>query len=445
LDYEDIAAGTTYVSFIKWASNSTTTNCIAQDILLNPGGSGSSGINMLLLKLPALLHSLGTENNLVGFDPRGVNNSGPVPSCFCDGELGTSRLYRDLDTPVDMYDTRFYGEVFARATAFGEFCTKAHSAANDMRHYIELLAKSKGQNVQNAQLWYYGLSYGSVLGTTFAALLPNCVGRIAVDGIVDGQDYYNGKWSATVADADYAFRYFFRRCHDVGKDKCAFGAYSPDMIEHRFNKIAADLQKMPIPATLGTPLVITHTHLEMVVAKAPYFPLDSYMELAKMLVELEKGNGTGVADNLGLALRFNGCSVLPLWSYPDTEPGKFIACTDANGRANLTYEGFVVRADELICTSKYLGEAWAAGTSISCRKLDIRAPKSQVFNEYPSAPKTSNPLLFLSASIDQVTPLRSARKMTNRFGGAKLLIQDSVGHTTTASASVYLWVSEEVL
>ncbi|KAH3917076.1 hypothetical protein HBI56_122610 [Parastagonospora nodorum] len=235
LDYEDIAAGTTYVSFIKWASNSTTTNCTAQDILLNPGGPGSSGINMLLLNLPALLHALGTENNLVGFDPRGVNNPGPVLSCFLDGELGTSRLYRDLDTPVDMHDAKSYGEVFARATAFGEFCTNAHSAANDtakyvntvaiandMRHYIELLAKSKGQNVQNAQLWYYALSYGSVLGTTFASLFPNRVGRIAVDGIVDGEDYYNGKWSANVADADYAFRYFFRRCHEVGKDRCAF-------------------------------------------------------------------------------------------------------------------------------------------------------------------------------------------------------------------------------
>lgn len=274
-----------------------------------------------------------------------------------------------------------------------------------------------------------------MLGTTFAALFPNRVGRIAVDGIVDGEDYYNGKWSNNVLDADDAFRYFFHTCHEAGKDKCAFWADSRVAIQDRFNKIAADLRKMPIPATLGTPLIITHTHLNMVVAKALYSPLESYVELAKILVELEAGNGTGIAHNLGLALRFGGCSETPLWSYPDKEPAKFIACADANGRANLTYDGFVARADELIRTSKYLGEAWAAGTSISCRKLDIRAPKSQVFNGYPGAPNISNPLLFLSASIDPVTPLRNARKMANRFGGARLLIQDGVGHTTIASMS----------
>jgi pimeloyl-ACP methyl ester carboxylesterase len=450
IDYDN-PWSTIPVSFMKWTSNSTSANSTAQDILLNPGGPGGSGIEALQSGLSNFLAALGTENNLVGFDPRGVSNSWPNLSCFPYHERGTSRIYRDLDIPVNMNDPRSYGEAYARATAFGEFCTKAHrgpydfakfantvATAYDLRRYIELLAKSKGQNVQDAQLWYYGLSYGTVLGTTFAALFPNRVGRIAVDGVVDGEDYYNNGWNANIVDGDDAFRYFFKSCYDAGKDKCSFWADSPDVIENRFNEILGTLDQLPLAVTMDLPTIVTSTHLKMVMVMATYYPLDSYVDFANMLVELENGNGTSIADTLGLGvIPYDDCSsdMPPAKAFHDIEPRQLIACTDANGRGNLTYGNFVGRADALIKTSKYLGEAWAAGTSVNCHKLDIKAPKSQVLNEYPGAPKTSNPLFFLSPLIDPVTPLRSAQKMAARFGGAKLLIQDSVGHTTTASVS----------
>jgi hypothetical protein len=44
-------------------------------------------------------------------------------------------------------------------------------------------------------------------------------------------------------------------------------------------------------------------------------------------------------------------------------------------------------------------------------------------------------LLFVSTAIDPVTPLRAAEKMVKRFGGARLLVQDSVGHASTSSPS----------
>lgn len=434
---------------MKWTSKSTSANSTAQDILLNPGGPGGSGIAALYSDLSTYLTSLGTGNNLVGFDPRGVNNSGPNLSCFPGGERGTTRLYHDLDIPINVDDERSYGETYAKATAFGEFCTKAHSGANDtakyantvatandMRLYTELLAASKGQDAQQSQLWYYGLSYGSVLGTTFAALFPNRVGRIAVDGVVDGEDYYQGKWTANIANGDDAFRYFFKSCYDAGKDKCSFWADSPDAIEARFHAVTTDLERRPLPVLMDTPTIITISDFKMVMVKVPYSPLESFVDFANMLVDLENRNGTSVALNLGIGLRLkDDCTSVATELYPDIEPRQFIACTDANNQYNMSYDAWVEHANDLVNISKYFGEAWATGTSISCRKLDIQAPKSQIFHGYPSAPKTSNPLFFLSPLIDPVTPLRGAQKMAARFGGAKLLVQDSVGHTTTASSS----------
>jgi pimeloyl-ACP methyl ester carboxylesterase len=451
LDYQNEAAGTTHVSFMKWCSNSTSANSTTQDILLNPGGPGGSGISLLQSSLSLFQTAIGTGYNFVGFDPRGVNNSGPNLSCFPGGERGTSRLYTDLSDPMDASDKKSYGEVYARSAAFGDFCTAAHSAANDtakyantvatatdMLRYTEILAKSNGQDAQKSQLWYYGMSYGTVLGTTFAALFPDRVGRIVVDGVVDGEDYYQGKWLANIPDADKAFRYFFQTCYDAGKGgKCSFWADSPAKIESRYQALLDDLELHPIPVTLDTPAIITVSDLKNVQGRVVYELFFWATLFSDMLVELENRNATTLATFLGIGRRQQtDCKFVNPEPYPDIEPRLFIACLDANQRYNLsTYDSWVTHANILVNESQYLGEAWAAGTSIGCYKLAIQPPKSQIFEGYPAANRTSNPLLFISTTLDPVTPLRAAEKMVKRFGGARLLVQDSVGHTSTSSVS----------
>ena len=39
-------------------------------------------------------------------------------------------------------------------------------------------------------------SYGSVLGQYFAAMYPDKVGRLAIDGVYDGYNYRAGLWSS---------------------------------------------------------------------------------------------------------------------------------------------------------------------------------------------------------------------------------------------------------
>lgn len=91
--------------------------------------------------------------------------------------------------------------------------------AMDMAAIVEALARWRGewtqfshpiQEPQNPmeqsdlglhKLQYWGFSYGTLLGETFASMYPHLVGRLVLDGVVDSDRHYAGKciilsWSA---------------------------------------------------------------------------------------------------------------------------------------------------------------------------------------------------------------------------------------------------------
>jgi pimeloyl-ACP methyl ester carboxylesterase len=449
LDYANETAGTTEIAFIKWTTNVTSAANSSQDILLNPGGPGGSGVTFLTSSLDQLLDRFGMENNLVSFDPRGVAYSGPSVSCF-PGKSGTMNLYeKNLFDVIDVDDERSLREAYARTSAFGEFCNRAHSAQNDtskyantvatatdMLRYTEVLAESKGQVPSDSELWYYGISYGTVLGTTFAALFPDRVGRVIVDGVVDGEDYYNGYWRANMFDADASIEYFFETCYKAGKNgSCSFWDESPEAIEERYHAIMDNVAAHPIPIVDGdTPGIIREGDIKNLVRNVPYGPLDYFPLLAQALTELETGNTSLLQQFLAAGRLPQDCSA-PSATKENFESTFFIASIDVNGTYNMTYDAWVEQANFLYNQSHFLGEAWASTVSVTAHSLKIRAPASQVFEGYPSANSTKNPLLFVSTRIDPVTPLAGAKKMVARFDGAGLLVQDSVGHASFSSPS----------
>ncbi|KAF2872346.1 TAP-like protein-domain-containing protein [Massariosphaeria phaeospora] len=397
--------------------------------------------------LPDLIQALGTQNNIISFDPRGVNNSGPDLSCF-PGKDNTALLYpQDYGMPVDINSTRSLAETWARADAFGQWCSKVHGDSNstsqakyantvatatDMLRYTEVLAASKGETAKESKLLYYGVSYGTVLGSTFAALFPNRIERMILDGVVDVEDYYLGKWESNLPDTDAAISSFFKYCFEGGEEACGFWSKSPEAIETRFHAVLDNLRDNPIIVVgdVDFPVIVTYSHFQLLLANVPYAPSALFPLLASTLTSLEQGNGALLASYLSLGQRVDECAIDPLTApVGDLEPRQFIACTDGNGRFNLsTFDSFVAHVDLLVDQSHYLGETWAAGTSVNCRSLNIRAPESQIFTGTPSADSTSNPILFIGNTLDPVTPLRAAEKMSKLFGGARLLTQNSVGH-----------------
>ncbi|KAF2108824.1 TAP-like protein-domain-containing protein [Lophiotrema nucula] len=446
LDYSDTEAGTTAVAFIKKSS----TNPDAEDVLFNPGGPGGSGVDLILSSSDVAEAKLGPNFNLVSWDPRGVNNSGPNLSCFPDSPIGQNIFDSEVFVAVDNSTEFSLAESYQRSGMFGQWCTPVLGAnstvkyantvatAQDMLRYVELRAKSLGRPPAEAKLWYYGISYGTVLGATFATLFPDRIGRIILDVVVDTEDYYVGGWSTAVYGTDASARYFFRSCFEAGPELCAFhqNATSPEELEQRYFAIVESLKESPIAVadpSFGSsflPTLVTWQDLSTLFFSLLYFPVPYYPLIDLGLTYLEQGNATYI----GLATI--KAQLLVPQPYSSAEPRTIISCLDAAGRFNVTdYDKYEAYIGGMFNRSFYGAPTISAIVGAPCRSLDIAPPTSQIFEGKPGANKTSAPILFIGNTLDPVTPLRSAKKVASTFAGSSVLTLDAAGHTSIGMAS----------
>jgi pimeloyl-ACP methyl ester carboxylesterase len=205
------------------------------------GGPGGSGVDFAYTAGKLIQNVVdspldaydGRFFDIIGFDPRGINNTTPSADCFPDSSaigawaqqaraqgvplsnesfayswsrhisLAQScswRLSNEDDELVSGVG-RFMGtpsvveDMVAIVEAMGEWREK------EATRLAEEIGRSLSEVVKERTKWrpgvekllYWGFSYGTLLGSTFAAMHPDRVGRIALDGVVDADDYYSGE------------------------------------------------------------------------------------------------------------------------------------------------------------------------------------------------------------------------------------------------------------
>ncbi|KAF2478267.1 alpha/beta-hydrolase [Lindgomyces ingoldianus] len=444
LDYANSSIGTTNIAFIKkWSQNSS-----AEDILVNPGGPGGSGVGYIMANLEVLETKFGPQYNYVGFDPRGVSRSGPSLDCFPGFPIARNIFDAEMFTAVDDSTESSLAKSFQRSAAFGKWCTEVLAingtaqyagtvaVANDMLHYIELRAKELGHPPEEAKLWYYGMSYGSVLGATYAALFPNRIGRLVIDGVVDSEDYYYNGWRTALETTDEDMKTFYKYCYEAGPELCLFhqNATSPEELEKRAIATLESLKKSPIvfadPATGVAPVIVTWQDVIAIAFSISYSPISGFPGWDLVLTGLEKGNATLAAISTMKAQIL----VPPTENFQDSRT--LIACIDNAGRFNTsTFETYEEHIEYLFNQSYYGGPIIGSIVGPACRSVNIYPPESQLFKGIPSANKTSNPILFIGNKLDPITPLSSAKKMSSLFAGSEVITVDAVGHTTSGLCS----------
>lgn len=308
-------------------------------IILNPGGPGGSGVQFLQgigSALQTLVDSPEEKDgakyfDMISFDPRGIRYSLPNVHCFNDSklyELWNARI--DEEGVVTSSDAAL-GRLWSMSKASGASCALAGpedikrfvttaSVATDMLRLVEahgawrereakrLLAKSFGKHGSVVQvpdalkykpgeerIQYWGFSYGTFLGATFASMYPDRIHRFILDGVVDAEDYAKALWYDNLEDTEKNVNSFYRHCARVGPADCALAdeGSTADDIKAIVSKVLAELYHNPLPIVGPNPDVITYSGARMSILMALYSPLRQFPKLADFFAMVRDGQKKG--------------------------------------------------------------------------------------------------------------------------------------------------------
>ncbi|KAI0645976.1 alpha/beta-hydrolase [Trametes meyenii] len=408
-------------------------------VLVNPGGPGASGTEFAGRAGQKLSHIIGDSFDILGFDPRGIGASTPAANCF---ETDSQRnLWRLQDDHRLLNITNGSLEIVrARERLVAERCEAqigsewgigGHmSTPNVARDMLEI-----SQQLGQEKVLYWGFSYGSVLGQYFAAIFPDKVGRVVIDGVYDAVNFRAGLWNSNLVFTDAAIDSFFHFCHQAGPDKCSLYELTASQIRKRFFDVVQRVEKDPIPVPLAEPpLIITHKVLSVLIFQGAYGPIRSFPLVADTIRAIEDNNQTalaGLAREISTPLECK-CNEPPAMWRMDDETFSAIACGDSDEHP-FDLDTYTSYYAALARDSALAAPLWGI-YYLTCAEWKIRA-KARWTRELGAA-HTAHPLLVVSPRFDPVCPLTDAQAAHARFGGSALLVQNSVGHCSLSAPSL---------
>jgi pimeloyl-ACP methyl ester carboxylesterase len=297
------------------------------------------------------------------------------------------------------------------------------------RDIIQLLNAIEGKD---AALNFYGLSYGTILGTTFAALFPERVGHMVLDGNVNVPEWYDGVELSWFKDADSALLDLFERCIDAGPELCPLAARNETAtkLNDRFYKVLDDLYTAPIP--LGSTFVLDPSNLKAGLRISLYGP-DSYLPLTKVFDELFKPVGKRNMTALAEAWLPIGASADFVDVLPDDSPSG-IFCGDKTIRTQDFSDVYPDLAEQFANVSRSIGDL-ANNLDYTCLLWPWHA-KGAYNGSWHEEIETKNPILFIGNTYDPVSPIDNARNSSAIFKGSAVLEHEGVGHASFSHSSL---------
>ncbi|KAG8689343.1 hypothetical protein FRC09_012466, partial [Ceratobasidium sp. 395] len=225
-------------------------------IITNPGGPGSPG--------GAFILNYGEQLSTI-VEGSGVNLTAPWTNCFTIEADAVLLEYQmdvqgvpyppsslDVDRALVKKLSAIQAEHNAACLANGNRkmleSVGTASVVQDMVRMVEALGEDN---------WDYRWSYGTVLGSTFAAMRPDLVNRMVLDGVVNAESYYNDVWQFGkdgMVDTHKTLTGFLSTCAEAGPEHCAFAVppegsnttQTTETLRDRLNAIYTRLDERPI-------------------------------------------------------------------------------------------------------------------------------------------------------------------------------------------------------
>lgn len=413
VDYDDPSGDTTSVSTVYYAAEGDGTRAL----FVNPGGPGGSAVDYARVMATSFGDDVRSEYAVVGVDPRGVGRSNPI-DCVSDEAFDTyTSGDPDPTTPEEIETFRETTETFGRGCVEKSGELAGHVSTEEAARDMDVVRAVIGQEQMN----WFGASYGTQLGATYATLFPETVGAMVLDGAVDpAQDAFDSS-RGQATGFQRALDAYIASC--VKLESCPLGQ-DPDEAVQRLVDLLDGLEDEPLPT--GSDRELTKGEAFYGVAVTLY-DKSTWVVLSQALTAANRGSGAEL-----LRLRDAYFSRAPDGSYPSNigEVISAITCLDNADRPSV--EDVEEQLPSFEEASPVFGPtlAWSA---FGCTDWPLPAEHPQIEIDAAGA----DPIVVIGTTRDPATPYENARKLADQLGDGVgvLLTREGDGHTAYSSGN----------
>ena len=404
IDYANPGSGSFTLYLVRHLAADPSTRI--GSLLVNPGGPGYGGTDLAVGADGIYGKSVLDSFDIVAWDPRGTGRSTPAVDC-----IDKYDPFFSLDSSPDTAAER--QAILDAAKTFGADCLAKNPkilpfvSTRDSARDMDAIRRALGE----PKVSYFGFSYGSELGVTWASLFPTTVRAMVIDGAADQSVGYLQQNLEQAAGFERTFDTFLANCSK--RPDCAF-SNSGDAAG-AFDTLSAAADASPVKTRTGRPDV-TQGVLTTAVADAMYATF-AWPQLERALADLQHGNGDGI-----LSLYDSYYQRRADGTYGNELEAYFaINCLDDPG----TKDPQVVfdMQGEFAKVAPRLGASWILELQFCAAWPVPAAPPVKV------DAKGAGPVVVVGTTGDPATPLVSTRHMAQALEDGRLVVVTADQHT----------------
>lgn len=402
-DYSDPSVGTFTLRMRRHPATDPSKRI--GSMLVNPGGPGFGGQYLAENAEGIFGLEVNRRFDIIGWDPRGTGESTPAVDCFDNYDE-----YVSYDpTPSDDAEKQAIVDIskkFADACAEGSGTILPYISTNNSARDMDAIRQALGED----KISYFGFSYGSELGATWATMFPDTVRAAVLDGAADPTaDAITGSLQQA-AGFEKELNAFLDQC--ATSTLCVFrnGGNPGKALDELIKKVDAK------PVTVSPDRTeVNLSVLFTAIAQAMYSSAQ-WPALESALADLQKGDGQGVLKLNDEYYQRNADG-----SYGnELEAFTAISCLDDPGPTSV--EEADSHLQEFVKAAPRLGESFASG--YTCVFWPTKPDNRIAING-----KGAGTIIVVGTTGDSATPLASSRKMAETLEDGRLIVVDAQRHT----------------
>lgn len=399
-------------------------------LFINPGGPGAPAVAQIPGIASLLPQEVRDRFDLVTFDPRGTGSSTRVDCSPAEGEPEQSPPGSPVpSTRSEIKQQLSYDAWFRRSCAQHGGALLNRVSTADTARDMDLIRSGLGERT----ISYLGMSYGSFLGQTYAALFPNRLRATVMDGVVDARALTRDDKHLTApmrqgqdVGMSETIRSSMGVCDQAGPERCAL---APNALR-TYDQTRRLLDKRPLQLP---GLQMTRGYLDMVVGFSSYstqmYPqMASWVKAVNRLLTEDLDPATrGSLEQEVLGLLTGVGLFRPGANYDD-----WAASLGVDGRAVSCLDQPAPRIPQLVAAKAakrdrtYPGGGPWSWSGTAC----VGWPGSPVsaYRGPWTGMKMLNPPLMLTTTHDPALPSAGAQRTRQLLPGAGIVNVDSWGH-----------------